>query len=334
MNHGTRTSFWSGRAVAVTGATGFVGYHVAMQLVKHGAEVVALVRPTSQRQRLLVAGIRCVEAPLEELARGCRGREFLFHLAGAVDFENDWERFRQVNVDGTRHMLAAAREAGVRRVVHTSSIVAVGASEEPRSLNETALWNLGALRVPYVSTKREAEELALKASGSGLEVVVLNPASVVGPADYAGSEFGTLCRRFWHGRIPLHFGGGNNFVDVRDVADGHLLAAERGRAGERYLLGGHNRTYTAFFSDLARVAARPVPRFRVPAALGTAVAWLNDRFRRRPRRSYLTAGQARLLALYFFFDSSKAVRELGYRPRPLVETLADAHAFWMQRQCA
>jgi dihydroflavonol-4-reductase len=322
---------WAGRRVAVTGASGFIGYHVARELVRRGADVLALVRRGSAVARLRSAGVRIAEAPLDDsgaLARGCDGREFVFHLAGAVDFENDWDRFRRVNVEGTRNVLAAARAAGVRRVVHTSSIVAVGATSEPGVLDETAAWDLGSLRVPYVTTKRQAEEEALTAVGP--EVVVVNPACVVGPEDYGRSEFGTFCRRFWRGRIPFDFGGGNNFVDVRDAAAGHLLAAERGRPGERYILGGCNRTTTAFFADLARVAGRPIFRLRLPAALGGLVATLNDRFGVwRAARSYLTAGQARLLGLFFYYDCGKAHRELGYRPRSLRASLADSHAFWM-----
>lgn len=329
-------AYWRGRRVAITGATGFVGSHLATQLVRLGAEVVALVRATSNRRRLTEAGVRCVEAPLDDaraLARACREREFVFHLAGAVDFESDWARFERVNVEGTRRILEAARAAGVRRVVHTSSIVAIGAMPEPCLLDESAAWSLGRLRVPYVTTKRRAEELALASSGDKLEVVVVNPASVIGPEDFSASEFGTLCRRFWHGRIPVHFGGGNNFVDVRDVAAGHLLAAVGGRAGERYILGGCNRSTTAFFADLAHVARQPVMRLRLPGALGLAVARLNEQFGKRGgRRSYLTTGQAQLAELFFYFTSDKAWRELGYQPRPFRDTVRDTHTFWMERR--
>jgi len=325
--------FWSGRRVAVTGATGFVGHHLATQLAQLGARVTALVRVTSSRGRLAAAGIPCTEAELHDpaaLLQACRGCEFLFHVAGAVDFEDDWERFQRVNVEGTRNVLEAARVAGVRRVVHTSSIVAVGASLSPYARDETAAWNLGPLRVPYVTTKRQAEEVARAASGSGFEVEIVNTASVIGPDDVTASEFGTLCRRFWRRRIPLHFGGGNNFVDVRDVAIGHLLAAEHGVAGERYILGGHNRSFTAFFGDLARVADRPIFRLCLPDALGAVVARFNDRLRGgRSSRSYLNAAQARMLSLFFYFRCGKAGRELGYRPRPFRETLADTHEFWM-----
>jgi dihydroflavonol-4-reductase len=202
-------------------------------------------------------------------------------------------------------------------------------------LAESFAWNLGRLRVPYLTTKHTGERIALAANGAGLEVVVANPACVIGPDDFAGSEFGTLCKRFWRGRIPVYFGGGLNFVDVRDVADGLRRVAEHGRPGERYILGGENRTLTDFFAELARFAGRAIPRVGLPAALGPATAWLHDRLRPPGTgRPYISADQARLAGWYFFADSTKARRELGYRPRPLAATLADTYSFWEPRRAA
>jgi dihydroflavonol-4-reductase len=255
----------------------------------------------------------------------------VFHLAGMVDFTSDWERLFRINVQGTRSVLAAARAANVRRLVHTSSIVAVGATACPCLLEENAPWNLGRMKVPYVTTKQLAEREVLAASNPDLETVVLNPGCVLGPDDHSGSEFGTMCRRFWHGRIPFYFGAGNNFVDVRDVVAGHLQAAIQGRPGNRYILGGHNRTYTAFFGDLARVARRMIFRLKVPCSLGTLLAALCERYQVSGKaRPYLTLGQARLLSLFFYYDSTKARRHLGFKPRPLGHTLADSYAFWMR----
>lgn len=325
-------AFWAGRRVAVSGATGFIGHHLATALRAAGADVTALVRAFSDTSRLRALGVRCAVAPVDEpvlLAEALRGRGVLFHLAGAVDFNNDWAQCRRVNVLGTENVLRAAAQAGVRRVVHASSIVAVGATQEPVRLNESSPWNLAGHAVPYVTTKREAEELARTFRG-GPEVVVVNPASVIGPDDYSGSEFGVMCRRFWQGRIPLVFGGGNNFVDVRDVAAGMLRAATRGRPGERYILGGANRSYTAFNSELSRTAGRAIPRLRVPTAFAQAGAAISDRFNnKRNKRPLLTSAQARLLGLFFYYDGTKAETELGFRPRPLTESLADAFRFWM-----
>src|SRR5262249_34884735 len=159
--------------------------------------------------------------------------------------------------------------------------------------DECFRWNLGPLQVPYVTTKRQAEEIALTGGGQ-LEVVVVNPSCVLGPGDYSGSEFGTFCWRFWKGRLPFIFGGGNNFVDVRDVVAGPLLAAERGRPGERYLLGGTNRSFLSFFADLTRAAGRPIFRLRLPSVLGQLAATLAAPLqRRRGGRPYLTPTQAR-----------------------------------------
>jgi dihydroflavonol-4-reductase len=333
----SQACFWASRCVAITGATGFLGYHLATQLAGLGARVRALVRPTASPARLIAAGVDCVRGDLQDtqaLNRLCRSCEFVFHVAAAVDFEDDWERFHQINVEGSQRIAQTAHAAGVRRLIHTSSMATVGATAQPRALDETATWNLGGLRVPYVTTKRHAEEAILAAPG-GLEVVVVNPGSVVGPDDFSASEFGTLCKRFWHGRLPVYFGGGSNFVDVRDVAAGHLLAAQRGRPGQRYLLTGRNRTYTAFFADLARAASRPIFRVRVPQLIGDGVAALHEKVRRKQHpRPYLTLGQARLMALYFYFDCAKARRELGFEPRPLARSLADAHRFWMGRRSA
>ncbi len=329
---------WIGRTVAITGATGFLGHHTALELRRRGARVVALVRPSSDVRRLLAAGVECKIAALEDMAsltRGLEGCDLVVHVAAAVSFANDWEPYQRVNVEGTSNLLEAARRASVQRLIHTSSIAAVGASATPRSIDETAAWNLGSYRVPYISTKRWAEEAALSANDKGLQVVVVNPASVLGPDDFAGSEFGTLCRRFWKGRLPFYFGGGNNFVDVRDVAQGICLAAERGRPGERYLLAGENHTYQSFFRELCRAADRSIPRLRLPNVLASLIGFVEDRLpRKKSRRPYLSSAQATLMGLYFYFDSGKARRELGYETRPLRQTLADAYSFWMLHSSA
>jgi dihydroflavonol-4-reductase len=338
-----QSGFWRGRCVAVTGATGFVGQHLALLLRRLGANVTALVRSSSPAASLKAAGVACVVAALdspESLALACRGCDYLFHLAGEVSFESEFLRFVRTNVDGTRLILEAARQANVKRVIFTSSIVAVGASSRPVIQNETAPWNLAHLRIPYVTTKRQAEELALAASDDRLAVVAVNPSCVIGPDDFRHSEFGGLCQRFWRGRVPFYFGGGSNFVDVRDVAAGQLLAAQFGRPGQRYILGGVNRTYAAFFADLARSDGRAIFRVRLPSCLAHPIAALDalhqGRRQRqgRPTRPQLTCGQAKLQGLFFFFTSSKAHAELGYQPRPFAETVRDTHAFWETRRCA
>ncbi len=323
---------WIGRKVALTGATGFLGRHVATELRSVGADVVALTRASSSVDRLKAIGVRCVASSLDDvnlLARDLDGCDLVIHMAGKVSFENEWEPYYRVNVAGTRNVLAAARKAGVRRLVHTSSIVAVGGSHSRTLLDERAVWNLGSNRVPYVTTKRWAEEEAIRQCDSDFEVVVVNPGSIVGPNDFAGSEFGTVCRRFWNRELPICFRGGNNYVDVRDVARGICLAAERGRPHERYLLTGENRTHVEFFRDLACVAGRSIPFLQMPLAVAGLVGWIDDFMNQGSReRPFLSSAQASMMGLYFYYDSQKARDELGFQSRPLRHSLRDAFEFW------
>lgn len=323
--------------VAVTGATGFLGRQLVRELTKRGCQVIAITRASSSIERLHELGAEISPYGLDNaelLKAAFRNCDVVFHLAGAVDFGSDWPRFQQANVVGTANAMNAAESAGVRRVVHCSSIVAVGASRIPQRLNECTRWNLGPMRVPYITTKRQAEELALAHNGPRSDVVVVNPACVLGPDDETSSEFGTMCRRFWSGRIPIHFGGGNNFVDVRDVVQGILVAWTHGRPGERYILGGVNRSMTAFFSSLAQAAGHSIPRWRLPNAMGPAIAFAEQRWSRQRSRAYLSPAQARLLPWFFYYDCSKAQQELNFRCRPLHETLRDTFQFWRERKAA
>jgi dihydroflavonol-4-reductase len=324
--------------VAITGATGFVGRHLCANLRERGISVVAIARAASKVRPLQQLGVEVRHAELSDvlgLQTALADCSSVFHLAGAVDFGADWPRFHQVNVVGTANVLAAGRSVGVRRFVHCSSIVAVGARRAPESLNENSTWNLGPLCVPYVSTKRKAEELALAANSSHFQVVVVNPACVIGPDDDGTSEFGTLCQRFWKGRLPIHFGGGNNFVDVRDVAAGMVAAWQRGRPGERYILGGANRSMTAFFGELAKAADQAIPRLRLPSMFGPVVALAEQTLSSgRRARAYLSPAQARLLPWFFYYDNAKATSELKWRTRSLSVTLADTFADWRKRRAA
>ncbi len=338
MTHREKPTEWIGRRVAVTGGTGFVGHHLTGQLRRAGAAITAVVRATSNTSRLVELGCDGVVAELDDptaLTKAFAGAEIVFHVAAAVDFGHDLDRLRTINVGGTRNVLAAARSAGVRRVVHTSSIVAVGCSDQPVLLDERAEWTLEALRIPYLTTKREAEQAALDASGADLEVVVGNPACVVGPDDFSRSEYGTLCRRFWRGRVPFCFPGGSNFVDVRDVAEGLIRLASHGRAGQRYLLTGENRTHAEFYAALADAAGRRYLRLPLPAWSAPLLAGLLGFFpAKADSRPILSRETARLMGRYFFFDNRRARDELGWQPRPLAETLRDAHAFWMPPRAA
>jgi dihydroflavonol-4-reductase len=234
-----------------------------------------------------------------------------------------------VHVDGTRNVLAAL-DPGVR-LVHTSSVVAVGASRRGEVLNEESPFDVAHLKLAYVQAKRAAEELAFASDG---DVVAVNPGYLIGPEDFEQSVMGKLCHRFWRGRAPLAPPGGLNLVDVRDVATGHLLAAEKGERGRRYILGGENLTYPEFLHQMADVAEMkprllatiPRPLFWLGAILGEA------RGRLRGKEPYPSLAHVRLNRYYWFFSSDRAKRELGYEPRPVRQSLADAHAWYGGRE--
>jgi dihydroflavonol-4-reductase len=198
-------------------------------------------------------------------------------------------------------------------------------------LTEESPFTLAGVKLAYVQAKRAAEELVL---GSGKDVVVVNPGYLIGPEDFERSVMGELCHRFWRGRVPVAPPGGLNFVDVRDVAAGHLLAAERGARGRRYILGGENLDYPAFFRHMADAAGyRPRWIHRVPRPVFAAAAALNQvRGRLRGKEPFPSLAHARLNRYYWFVSSDRARRELGYQPRSVRESLADAYAWYAARE--
>jgi dihydroflavonol-4-reductase len=316
------SDFWAGKVVAVTGGTGFLGRHLVRLLRERGAAVRVLdVRPGPWADvEAHVGDVRDRDKVRTALA-GC---EVVFHTAGTVAvWGKALAEMHAVHCDGTRNVLAAADAA---RVVHTSSVVAVGASKTPTPVTEETPFNLADVGLAYVNAKRAAEEIALAADQ---DVVVVNPSYLVGPDDPDGSIMGRFCRRFWAGRIILASPGGVNLVDVRDVAAGHLLAAEYGRAGRRYLLGGEDHSFASLLARMAEVAGmRPRWLPRMPVAALTAFACLAEvRGWLTGREPYPSLAHVRYNRWYFYCDSSRARAELGYAPRPLRESLADTYTW-------
>jgi len=296
--------------------------------------VFALVPPTAHPLPRL-DGVETIWGDLldvRDVRRAVTGCDLVFHSAGTVAaWGPALARLHAVHVTGTRHVLEAA---GGARVVHTSSVVAVGASRSGRIFDEEASFPLARLRVPYVCAKRAAEELALQAAAGGTDVVVVNPGYLVGPEDHEPSAMGRFCVRAWKGRMILAAPGGYNFVDVRDVAAGHLLAAERGRSGRRYILGGENLRMPAFLRRLATVAGlRPRATPVLPVAgMWLAAAIAEGRARcLTGREPYPAFQHVRLNRYDWFCSSGRAERELGYLARPLDETLRDSHRWFAER---
>jgi dihydroflavonol-4-reductase len=325
--------FWAGKRVCVTGGTGMLGFQIVDQLLGLGARVRVLsLPPTTIHPIHSRRAVSCYFGDIRDASlvrEATKDCAVIFHTAGLVAvWRSDRDAMRSVHVDGTRNVVDAAPDA---RVVHTSSIVTIGATRRPELLTEESPFRLDHLRVHYVHAKRASERVALDASERGQDVVVTNPGYLVGPEDHGRSVMGRFCVRFWKGRILLIPPGGFSLVDVRDVARGHLLAAEHGRSGRRYVLGGENqdfREFLALLSEAAGMSPRVLPHvpwwsLKVVAGLSECRALLT---RREPYPSFQHVSLNRY---YWFYRSDRAMRELGYRFRPLRSCLEDAYRWYI-----
>jgi dihydroflavonol-4-reductase len=313
----------------VTGATGFIGSHVARALVRRGVAVRCLVRPGSPRERLAGLGVEEAVGDLREpasLAAAVAGCDALFHCA--ADYRLWSPRPRDLyasNVDGTDNLLRAAADAGIGRVVYTSSVGALGLSGNGHPADESTPVTLADMVGHYKRSKFLAERVAETWAARGLPVVIVNPSTPVGDGDLKPTPTGQMIVDFLNRRVPAYVDTGLNLVDVRDVAEGHWLAAARGRPGEKYILGHRDLSLKEIYDLLAALTGLPAPRHRVPhwlpltaAAVDTAVARLS----RRPPRIPLEA--VRLARHRMYFDPAKAVRELGLPQTPVEEALGRA----------
>jgi dihydroflavonol-4-reductase len=307
--------------ILVTGATGFVGSNLVRHLLDAGHGVRALVRPGSDRRALAGLDVALVEGSLadqDSIRCAAEGCELAFHVAALYAIDAAWDPYYAANVIGTRNLLAACRDAGVRRVVHTSSAIAVGSAPPGGAATEDAIWDLGELAVPYATTKYQAEVEVLRAVAVGQDVVIVNPSAPIGEWDWKPTATGDTLLRFLRGRLPALPRCRGNYVDVADVVRGHWLAAERGRCGERYLLTGANLDEKGLGRCMADAADRPPPARSIPPALlVVAAGGAEAAFRLLGRSSPISKGMAGLLRKRMFFDCGKAVRELGYAPSPI-----------------
>lgn len=273
----------------MTGATGFVGSHVAAELRAQGAEV------RDERVDLL-------DRPgLERAVDGC---DAVFHVAALYSYTAPAQEFERINVEGTRTVLDACTAKGVRRLVHTSTAGTCGPvpGREATETDSPPEWEL---EVPYKRTKLAAERLVLAAAADRLDAVVVNPTTPVGPGDRKPTPTGRMIAGVARGRIPAYLAGtGLNVVDVRDVARGHVLAFDRGERGERYLLGGENVALRELFARIARLAGRRPPRLRIPYSVARAAAAIR----------LANQDEVRLARIPMYFSSEKAQARLGYAP--------------------
>jgi len=323
----------TGREVAgpalVTGATGFIGAHVVRALLARGRGVRCLVRRSSRRDNLRGLDVDIVEGDLLDrasLARGMEGCATLFHCAADYRlWARDPAAILTTNVEGTRNVLRAAVDAGVARVIHTSSVGALGLASGDAAADEDTPVRERDLVGPYKRSKFLAEAEVRRFADAGLDVVIVNPSTPVGELDVKPTPTGRVIVDFLRGRMPAYVDTGLNLIDVRDVAEGHVLAAERGRAGRRYILGNRNVSLRELFEMLAGVAGRPAPRLRVPLWVPLLAAHVAEAWARvggpEPRAP---VDAVRMARHRMHFDPARAVRELGLPQSPVEDALERA----------
>lgn len=322
----------------VTGASGHIGAHVVRHLLAQGRAVRALVRPTSNLKGLegleveLVRGDVLDRASLLSALKGCSA---LYHLAAVVaEWAEDPTVIHRTAIDGTANVLyAAAQTASLERIVYTSSVAAVGMSHSLEELRDESHYNTEDI-THYSVAKTKAEELARELTEQyRLPLVIVNPAVVLGPYDYRTTPATQIVVRYLKHRLPIYLDAGANFVHVDDVARGHLLAEQRGRVGERYILGGENLTIRQLFSLLATLTGRRQPSLEIGRRTLSVVGWGAELIARLQGKAPLVsrARAQSLVGRYGFYDGSKAQRELGYTARTTRETMADAIE-WVRAQ--
>jgi dihydroflavonol-4-reductase len=313
----------------VTGATGFVGAAVARALLGAQWQVRVLARRGSDRRNLKSLELEVSEGDLADsrsLERAAQGCDGLFHVA--ADYRlgaRDPAELYRANVEGTRNVLSAAHRSGVRRIVYTSSVATIGIPADGTPGDEQSANSLENMIGHYKRSKYLAEEVVREAAQGGISVVIVSPSTPVGPGDVKPTPTGQLVLDAAAGRMPAYVDTGLNIVHVDDVAAGHLLAYERGRAGERYILGGQDMSLRDILELIARLEGRNPPRVRLPYGVVLPIAYLAEGFARLTGRSgRITLEGVRMSRKKMFFSSAKAVRELGYRWRPPVQAFEDA----------
>ncbi|HSE06478.1 MAG TPA: hopanoid-associated sugar epimerase [Methylomirabilota bacterium] len=322
--------------VLVTGGTGFVGANLVRELLADGHSVRVLARSGGDRRALEGCPVDIVEGDLLDVASlrtAVVGARHVYHTAADYRlWAPDLRVLYRANVDGTRHLLAAAAEAGAERIVYTSTVGAVGIPEDGAPGDETTPVSLSDMVGAYKTSKFLAERVADEWAARGAPVVIVNPSAPIGPWDVRPTPTGQMIVDFLNGKMIGSVETGLNVVHVRDVARGHILAAQKGRVGERYILGHRNLSLLEIFRMLSALSGVPAPRFRVPYA----VAWMAaaameglSRLTRRPPAVPLTA--VRMARKRMFFSADKAIRELGLPQTPAETALKDAIDWFIAR---
>ena len=307
----------------VTGASGFLGNHVVRLLAQRGERVRVLLRPTSDTRLLEGLAVERVPGDLRDrpsLEQALTGVRTVYHVAADYRlWARDPREIYESNLQGTRNLLEAAGRARLEKFVYTSTVGTVAVPRGDVLPDESIVTSLDEMIGAYKRSKWLAEQEARKAASAGLPVVIVNPTTPVGPGDAKPTPTGRIIIDFLNGRMPAYVDTGLNFVPVEDAAAGHLLAARRGRIGERYILGGENLTLKQALEILSRVSGRPAPRMRVPHALALAAGFAEAALSRLiGREPQIPLDGVRMARHSMFVNAEKARTELGFSPGPLV----------------
>ncbi|MBI3541181.1 MAG: SDR family oxidoreductase [Deltaproteobacteria bacterium] len=323
--------------VLVTGATGFVGSHVVQKLLKLGHPVRVLRRANSSLKMLEGLNVEHVIGDVTDRAsvfKAVEGCDVVFHVAGYVTF---WEQNKalqdKINIDGTRNVVEACLAHKVKRLIHTSSIAAIGYAPEGRLGDETIEYNWWPYRINYNNSKYLAAEEVRQGIKQGLDAVMVNPAVIFGPGDLnlnGGAMVFQIARR----KVPIYLASGGCCVcDVEDVADGHILAWQKGKTGEKYILGGDNFNWKDLFTLIAEVVGVPPPRWKMPPwanlAFGYGLDFASKFTKKEPP---LTSDLARISAVPVYYSSEKAIQELGYKISPFRETIRKTYEWYRENE--
>jgi dihydroflavonol-4-reductase len=313
----------------VTGASGFLGSHVARLLVERGERVRVLLRPASNAGLLDGLALERVTGDLRDpasLESAVAGASTVYHVAADYRlWARDPREIYESNVQGTRNLLEAAHRAKVGRFVYTSTVGTVAVPRDGVLPDETIITSLEEMIGAYKRSKWLAEQEARKAAAAGMPVVIVNPTTPVGPGDAKPTPTGRIIVDFLNRRMPAYVDTGLNFVSVEDAATGHLLAAERGRVGERYILGGENLTLKQALTILSEVSGRPAPRVRVPHILALAAGYADAAFSRLVgREPQIPLEGVRMARHSMFVNTQKARADLGFQPGPIAAAFEQA----------
>ena len=310
----------------VTGGTGFVGANLVRLLLQQGYEVRALVRRSSCLDNLQSLDVEIVEGDLNssELTQQMSGCQVLFHVAAQYSlWQSDRDFLYRNNVLGTRNVLNCAQQAGIDRTVYTSSVAAIGVKQGVA--DETYQSPVEKLVGDYKKSKYYAEREAVQAIEQGQDIVVVNPSTPIGAFDRKPTPTGEIIVRFLQRKMPFYVDTGLNLIDVKDVAWGHLLALEKGRTGDRYILGNQNLTFKQLLSKLEKITALPAPKYTIPYPIPYSVAWLEENvlalFGKQPT---IALDGVRMSKQKMFYDASKAVTELGLPQSDIDKALTEA----------